>query len=512
VDAPFRKVLVANRGEIACRIARTCRRLGIAVATVHSEADRSARHVREIGESVLLGGAASADSYLRIDRVVDAALRVGADAVHPGYGFLAENAAFADALAQAGIAFVGPHAQALRDFGDKAAAKRLASVAGVPVIPGSTQASADPREVAALVAATGLPAVLKAAAGGGGKGIRVLGPGAAIDEEIAGAMREGLGAFGDPALLVERHLPSGRHVEVQILGDGAGRVVHLWERECSLQRRHQKVVEEAPALPLPPGMRERLLDAAVALGRHVRYRALGTVEFLVVGDAFFFLEVNPRLQVEHPVTEMVTGLDLVELQLRAAAGQGIAGGVDAARPALHRARDRGSALRRRPGARVHAVHRPDRRARAASHPRARRSGCERRRYDHRPLRPHGRKARRARCHARAGGDGHAGGAVRHDTGRHRLESRLSARPHGSARGRGGGSRIPGSSTASLRPKRGGPPQTRTREHTRTPGLTRTPAHTHTVGVLRSMRWPPRRCFCRRVRGTRPTCRWATGAR
>ncbi len=317
----FDKILIANRGEIAVRIARSCRRLGIAVAAVHSDADRDALHVRDIGESVRLGPAPARDSYLHIERVVQAARQVGADAVHPGYGFLSENAGFAAALQAAGIAFIGPTPQTLHDFGDKAAAKRLAQAAGVPVIPGSARASADPDEVAAMVDQLGYPALLKAAAGGGGKGIRVLPDGRDRAGHIAAAMREGANAFGDPSLLVERHLPHGRHVEVQILGDGRGGVLHLWERECSLQRRHQKVVEEAPALPLPTGLRQRLLDAALALGRQANYRALGTVEFLVVGSGFHFLEVNPRLQVEHPVTEAVTGLDLVELQIRAAAGE-----------------------------------------------------------------------------------------------------------------------------------------------------------------------------------------------
>jgi 3-methylcrotonyl-CoA carboxylase alpha subunit len=316
----FKKILIANRGEIARRVARTCRQMGIAVATVHSEADRHAPHVREAGESVPLGAAPARESYLSIERVVAAARAVGADAVHPGYGFLAENADFADALQAAGIAFIGPSAQALRDFGDKAAAKRLAQAAGVPTIPGSPRASAVAQEVATMARDLGLPVLLKAAAGGGGKGIRIVRSPELLDEEIAAAMREGSSAFGDPALLVERYLPQGRHVEVQMLGDGQGGVWHLWDRECSLQRRHQKVVEEAPALALPDGLRERMLDAAVALGRQVRYRALGTVEFLVVDDEFFFLEVNPRLQVEHPVTEAVSGLDLVALQIRATAG------------------------------------------------------------------------------------------------------------------------------------------------------------------------------------------------
>lgn len=327
----FKKILIANRGEITRRIARTCRRMGLQVATVHSDADRDAPHVRDVGESVRLGPAPARESYLDIERVVQAARQVGADAVHPGYGFLSENADFADALQRAGIAFVGPSADVLRAFGDKAAAKRLAAEAGVPTIPGSTGASADAQQVAAMVREVGFPALLKAAAGGGGKGIRVLRDAGDLHDEIAAAMREGLNAFGDASLLVERYLPHGRHVEVQIVGDGRGAVLHLWERECSLQRRHQKVVEEAPALPLRSGLRQRLLDAAVALGRHVRYRALGTVEFLVAGDAFHFLEVNPRLQVEHPVTECITGLDLVELQIRAAAGEPLSLAQDAVR-------------------------------------------------------------------------------------------------------------------------------------------------------------------------------------
>ncbi len=327
----FKKILIANRGEIARRIARTCRRMGLRVATVHSDADRDAPHVRDVGESVRLGPAPARESYLDIERVVQAARQVGADAVHPGYGFLSENADFADALQRAGIAFVGPSAQVLHAFGDKAAAKRLAAEAGVPTIPGSAAASADAQQVAAMVHEVGFPALLKAAAGGGGKGIRVLREASDLHDEIAAAMREGLNAFGDASLLVERYLPHGRHVEVQIVGDGRGAVLHLWERECSLQRRHQKVIEEAPALPLPAGLRQRLLDAAVALGRHVRYRALGTVEFLVANHDFHFLEVNPRLQVEHPVTECITGLDLVELQIRAAAGEPLSLAQDAVR-------------------------------------------------------------------------------------------------------------------------------------------------------------------------------------
>ncbi|MEW6645028.1 MAG: biotin carboxylase N-terminal domain-containing protein [Pseudomonadota bacterium] len=315
----FRKILIANRGEIACRIARTCRRLGIGVATVHSAADRTALHVREIGESVEIGQAAASDSYLVIDRIVAAARRVGADAVHPGYGFLAENGDFAAALAATGIAFIGPSPDVLRSFGNKAAAKQIARRAGVPVVPGTEEPSASVDDVAAAIAGMALPVLLKAAAGGGGKGMRVVATAAGARADIAAAMREGQSSFGDPRLIVERFLPQARHIEVQILGDGKGDVIHLYDRECSLQRRHQKVVEEAPVLSLAPVLRQEILAHAVRLGAAVNYAGLGTVEFIVKDGEAFFLEVNPRIQVEHPVTEMVTGLDLVELQIRAVA-------------------------------------------------------------------------------------------------------------------------------------------------------------------------------------------------
>ncbi|MGA0595898.1 acetyl/propionyl/methylcrotonyl-CoA carboxylase subunit alpha [Enterovirga sp. CN4-39] len=314
---PFKKILIANRGEIACRIARTCRRLGIGVAGVHSEADRNALHVREIGESIEIGPAPASASYLQIERIVEAARRVGADAVHPGYGFLAENAALASALAEAGIAFIGPRPEVLRQFGDKAAAKAVARGAGVPVVPGTIQPSRDPSEILSALRGMQLPVLLKAAAGGGGKGMRVVSSLEDAAQEIQAAMREGQSSFGNPELIVEEFLPRARHIEVQILGDGRGRVIHLFDRECSLQRRHQKVIEEAPVLSLPVGLREEILGHAVRLGEAVRYGGLGTVEFIVQGRRAFFLEVNPRIQVEHPVTEEVTGLDLVELQLRA---------------------------------------------------------------------------------------------------------------------------------------------------------------------------------------------------
>jgi 3-methylcrotonyl-CoA carboxylase alpha subunit len=322
------KILIANRGEIACRIARTCRRLGIAVAGVHSDADARALHVRTIGESFRLGGAAPADSYLNIGAIVDAAEQAGADAVHPGYGFLSEDPALARAVEAAGLAFIGPTPETLALLGRKDSAKAIAAKAGVPVIPGTPEASDDADKVAAMVRALGFPVMLKAAGGGGGRGMRVIGSDDGLDEAIRSAMREAKGAFGVAALIGERHIAQARHVEVQIAGDGLGNVVHLWERECTLQRRHQKVIEEAPAAPLPPAVREALLGEAVAIGRAISLRNLATVEFLVAGDAHYFLEVNPRLQVEHPVTEMVTGRDLVELQIFIAAHDALPFGQD----------------------------------------------------------------------------------------------------------------------------------------------------------------------------------------
>mgnify|MGYP001168735835 CR=1 FL=1 len=319
----FKKVLIANRGEIACRIARTCHRLGIAVAGVHSSADRDALHVKFIGESIEIGGAPAAESYLRIDAVIDAAKRVGAEAIHPGFGFLAENAAFAAAVEKAGLVFVGPTAEIIDRLGDKAAAKREAKAAGVPTVPGSEVASDNIAEVAATVRGLKLPVMLKAAAGGGGKGMRAVTTLDGLEAEIESAMREAKNAFGSPGLIVEQMIQRARHIEVQIAGDGRGNVIHLFERECSLQRRHQKLVEEAPAANLSARVREHITGDAVRLGERLRYRGVGTVEFIVQGEDYYFLEVNPRLQVEHPVTEEVTGIDIVELMLRVAAGEGL---------------------------------------------------------------------------------------------------------------------------------------------------------------------------------------------
>ena len=315
----FKKILIANRGEIACRIARTCRRLGIEVAGVHSAADANALHVKTIGESYEIGRAAASDSYLRIDAVIAAAKAADAEAIHPGFGFLAENAAFARAVEAAELVFIGPTPDVIDRLGDKASAKREAEAADVPTVPGSQMPSEDPAAVARTVRELGLPAMLKAAAGGGGKGMRAVADLDGLAGEIEAAMREAKNSFGHGGLIVEKLIEHGRHIEVQIAGDGKGNVIHLFERECSLQRRHQKLIEEAPAANLAAKLRERMLTDAVRLGQRLNYRGVGTVEFIVSGDSYYFLEVNPRLQVEHPVTEMVTGIDIVELMLRIAA-------------------------------------------------------------------------------------------------------------------------------------------------------------------------------------------------
>ena len=319
----FKKILVANRGEIACRIARTCHRLGIAVAGVHSAADADALHVKVIGESVEIGGPAASDSYLRIDAVIAAAKATGAEAIHPGFGFLAENAAFARAVEAAGLVFIGPTPEVIERLGDKASAKQEAEAAGVPIVPGSKTPSENVADIDRIVRETKLPVMLKAAAGGGGKGMRAVLSLDGLAGEIESAMREAKNSFGHAGLIVEKLVERGRHIEVQIAGDGKGNVIHLFERECSLQRRHQKVIEEAPAANLSATLREKIAADAVRLGKRLNYRGVGTVEFIVHDDSYYFLEVNPRLQVEHPVTEMVTGIDIVELMLRIAAGEGL---------------------------------------------------------------------------------------------------------------------------------------------------------------------------------------------
>ena len=319
----FERVLIANRGEIARRVARTCRRMGIDYVAVYSDADRDAPHLRGAAARVPIGPAPAALSYINGEKLIRAALDTGCDAVHPGYGFLSENAAFADAVELAELAFVGPAPKTIADMGDKATAKAIMAGAGVPVVPGSSEASDDADTIAALLAQTGYPALLKPVAGGGGKGMAVVESGDGR-EEIESAIRTARSSFGDGRLLVERFVRDPRHIEVQIFGDGRGSVVHLFERECSLQRRHQKIVEEAPAANLPGDLRDAMIDAALRGARALAYRNAGTFEFIVGADGgFYFLEVNTRLQVEHPVTEEITGLDLVEWQLRVAAGESL---------------------------------------------------------------------------------------------------------------------------------------------------------------------------------------------
>jgi geranyl-CoA carboxylase alpha subunit len=319
------KLLVANRGEIACRVMRTARALGVRTVAVYSDADAQAPHVREADEAVRLGPGPSAESYLRIEAVIEAARRTGADAVHPGYGFLSERADFAQACADAGLVFVGPPASAIEAMGDKAGAKRRMIEAGVPCAPGFLGAPGERPDDATLVreaAALGYPLLVKAVAGGGGRGMRLVHRADELDEAIAGARRESRHAFGDDALMLERLVEGGRHVEVQVFADAHGHVVHLGERDCTAQRRRQKVIEETPSPIVTPAMREAMTRDAVAAARAVGYVGAGTVEFIVDAQGrHFFLEMNTRLQVEHPVTECVTGLDLVEWQLRVAAGE-----------------------------------------------------------------------------------------------------------------------------------------------------------------------------------------------
>jgi acetyl-CoA carboxylase biotin carboxylase subunit len=317
----FRKLLVANRGEIARRIIRACRELGIATVAVHSDVDAGAPHVRDADEAVGIGPAPARQSYLSIEAVVGAALHVGADAVHPGYGFLSENWRFAEACRHAGLIFVGPSVDAIRSMGDKTEARRRMAAAGVPVLPGSDGAVSDGETAARIAAQVGFPVLLKAAGGGGGIGMARVSAPADLAGALAAVQRRAEAAFGNPAVYIERYAERARHVEVQIFGDGEGRVVHLHERECSIQRRHQKLVEESPAPGLPASVKERLTRAAVDGARAIEYVNAGTMEFLVEDSgALWFLEMNTRLQVEHPVTEEVTGLDLVTAQLCVAAG------------------------------------------------------------------------------------------------------------------------------------------------------------------------------------------------
>ena len=322
----FTSVLVANRGEIAVRIISTLHRLGIGSVAVMSEADRDSVHARLADESVLIGPADARSSYLSIERIVAAAVATGAQAIHPGYGFLSENADLADACEAAGVVFIGPDAATIRAMGDKRRAKDTVAALGIPTVPGFHRSEASDDDLVDAAEQVGLPLIVKPAAGGGGKGMKVVTSTVDLPAALASARREATSAFGDDTLMLERYIPAARHVEVQVVGDGRGGVVHLGDRDCSVQRRHQKVVEEAPAPFLPAETRAGVRKAAVAIAESVSYAGVGTVEFVVDADdpnAWYFLEMNTRLQVEHPVTEMVTGLDLVELQLRVAAGEGL---------------------------------------------------------------------------------------------------------------------------------------------------------------------------------------------
>ncbi len=325
----FSKILIANRGEIACRVITTARKLGIATVAVYSEADAGAKHVQMADEAVHIGPPAVAESYLRGERIMEAALNTGAQAIHPGYGFLSENPDFVDAVTAAGLVFIGPTADAIRAMGLKDAAKVLMEKAGVPVVPGYHGADQDADFLADKAAEIGYPVLIKARAGGGGKGMRLVQHPGDFAAALQGAQREGQSSFGDPAVLVEKYIEQPRHIEIQVFGDTHGNVVHLFERDCSLQRRHQKVIEEAPAPDMTAEIRNAMGQAAVEAAKAIAYQGAGTVEFIVDGsnglraDGFWFMEMNTRLQVEHPVSEAITGLDIVALQLRVAAGEAL---------------------------------------------------------------------------------------------------------------------------------------------------------------------------------------------
>jgi 3-methylcrotonyl-CoA carboxylase alpha subunit len=318
----FKKILIANRGEIAVRIMATCREMGIQTVAVYSDADHHARHVREANEAYPIGPAPATQSYLNIDTLIEVAQRSGAEAIHPGYGFLSENATFVEACEQAGIVFIGPPASAMRLMGSKIAAKRLAHEVGAPIVPGYNGDLQDDTALLAEAERIGFPLLIKASAGGGGKGMREVQSLTEFPENLASARREALAAFGDQTVFLEKLIQQPRHIEIQILGDSYGNIIYLGERECSIQRRHQKIVEESPSTVLTPALRATMGETAVRIARAARYVNAGTLEFMLDGDRhFYFLEMNTRLQVEHPVTELVTGLDLVRLQISIAAGE-----------------------------------------------------------------------------------------------------------------------------------------------------------------------------------------------
>ena len=317
----FQTILIANRGEIACRVAETCRRMGVRTVAVFSDADADARHVEMADDARHIGPAQASQSYLNIARIIEAAQDSGAQAIHPGYGFLSENADFADAVAQAGLTLIGPPASAMRAMGSKAAAKALMGRAGVPLVPGYHGEEQDLATLSSAAAAIGFPVLIKASAGGGGRGMRIVEHAGVLDDAVQGAAREAQAAFGDGRLLIEKYLTRPRHIEIQVFADAHGNTVSLFERDCSIQRRHQKVIEEAPAFGLSPEQRRTMGEAAIAAAQAVGYRGAGTVEFIAEDGAFYFMEMNTRLQVEHPVTEFITGQDLVEWQLRVASGE-----------------------------------------------------------------------------------------------------------------------------------------------------------------------------------------------
>jgi acetyl-CoA carboxylase biotin carboxylase subunit len=319
----FTKILVANRGEIALRIMRACHEMGIQTVAVHSEADIDSLHVRFADEAVCIGPNPPGQSYLNINRIISAAEITSADAVHPGYGFLSENSEFAEAVVSCGIGWIGPSPSAIERMGNKSLAKEMMKQAGVPVIPGSDGAVSEEDEAIRIAAEVGYPVIIKAASGGGGRGMRVARDEQDLANAVLIARAEAESAFGDPSVYIEKYLPAPRHVEVQLLADTHGNAVHLGERECSIQRRHQKLIEESPCVALAPAIREKLLATAVQGARAMSYNSAGTMEFLVQGNDFYFMEMNTRIQVEHPVTEMVTGRDLIKEMIAVAAGEAL---------------------------------------------------------------------------------------------------------------------------------------------------------------------------------------------
>lgn len=332
----IQKVLIANRGEIALRILRACRELGIATVAVYSEADRDSLHVRFADEAVCIGPPSPAESYLNIPRIMAAAEITGADGIHPGYGFLAENAKFAEVIESSGITFIGPTSEMIARMGDKIYAKKVMREAGVPVIPGSEGGVSDEKEAVKLAAEIGFPIILKAAAGGGGRGMRIVRDTAGLTKAFQSAQTEAMNAFGNPALYMERYFENPRHIEVQLLGDGQGGVIALGERECSIQRKHQKLLEESPSPAVNESLRARMIEASIAGARSVNYKSAGTIEFLLDPDGgFYFMEMNTRIQVEHPVTELVYGIDLLKEQIDVAGGGSLNDAHAALKPKGH---------------------------------------------------------------------------------------------------------------------------------------------------------------------------------